>query len=127
VTANTAYVASYFAPHGNYARDANYFVSQGVYSSPLYALADPEAGGNGVYSYSGTSTFPTDTSGDGPNYWVDVLYTTSISNSMPAPQVTANASNGRVTLNWTFSGSGYIYNVGRSTTNGGPYTALPAV
>ena len=124
VTANTIYVASYFAPRGNFARDGNYFTSAGVYNSPLYALSDPEAGGNGIYSYSSTSTFPTVTSGDAPNYWVDVIFSTTTSTLAPPSGLIANGSNGRVTLRWISSGNGITYTVQRSTVNGGPYTPI---
>jgi fibronectin type 3 domain-containing protein len=79
VTANTTYVASYFAPHGNYARDANSFASSGVTNSPLSALSNTQAvsngePGNGIYVYNSVSAFPVYTSGDAPNYWVDVVF-----------------------------------------------------
>src|SRR5262252_5753763 len=37
VSANTTYVASYYAPSGNYAADNDYFASQGRDSAPLHA------------------------------------------------------------------------------------------
>jgi cytochrome c peroxidase len=73
VTANTTYVASYFAPSGGYAQDTSYFATSGVRSGPLTALADLAAGPNGVYR-SGGSGFPTN-SFSASNYWVDVLFT----------------------------------------------------
>jgi hypothetical protein len=75
VTAGTVYVASYFAPVGRYARDNNYFKSSGVDSPPLHALKDGVSGGNGVYSYGSTSSFPT-SSTRAANYWVDVVFST---------------------------------------------------
>src|SRR5207237_9449678 len=57
VTASTTYVASYFAPLGHYARDLNYFGTN-VDNSPLHALASGTSGGNGVYTYGASSTFP---------------------------------------------------------------------
>jgi hypothetical protein len=77
IQANTTYVASYHAPNGRYAADADYFASQGVTSSPLKALSSPESGGNGVYAYGATSRFPGST-WRGTNYWVDVMYTDSL-------------------------------------------------
>ena len=81
VTANTTYVASYFAPHGNYARDSNYFASA-VNNPPLSALSNAQAAsnglvGNGIYWYNNISPFPITTSGDAPNYWVDVVFKTA--------------------------------------------------
>jgi hypothetical protein len=86
ITANTTYVASYFAPNGRYAVNENYFTSSGVDSAPLRALRDGEAGGNGVYKY-GTSGFPTDTY-LASNYWVDVVFTPSTTSPTPSPSST---------------------------------------
>src|SRR4051812_34627082 len=47
---NTVYVASYFAPVGQYAGVNAYFTGAGHGSPPLYALQDGEQGGNGVYA-----------------------------------------------------------------------------
>jgi hypothetical protein len=77
IQANTIYVASYFAPDGHYADDANYFNTTGVNSYPLAAPATGAVGGgNGVYSYSSTSTFPNQNY-SGSNYWVDVVFNNS--------------------------------------------------
>jgi len=76
VTAGTTYVASYFAPEGRYAADRNYFASSGVTSGPLTALSGNAAGGNGVYLYSYTGGFPTN-SYESSNYWVDVVFSTT--------------------------------------------------
>jgi hypothetical protein len=73
ITANTTYVASYFAPNGGYAYDGGYFAS-GVSRGPLHALASGADGGNGVFR-DGVSGFPTD-SYNAANYWVDVSFTT---------------------------------------------------
>jgi hypothetical protein len=80
VTANTTYVASYFAPVGHYAQDLNFF-NAGVDSGPLHAPSTGSAGGNGVYAYGASSSFPSQTY-NGSNYWVDVVFST-------APAVTA--------------------------------------
>jgi hypothetical protein len=75
VTANTTYVASYFAPSGHYALDASYFSADGVDNQVLHALissTDP-GGGNGVYAYGSNSNFPNQTGG-GNNFWVDVVF-----------------------------------------------------
>ena len=79
---NTTYVASYFAPNGHYAGDDGLL---------LPGSAPPQAGGarlhsarrcrrstttrapNGVFTYSTTSTFPTNTFG-ATNYWVDPVF-----------------------------------------------------
>ena len=75
VTANTSYVASYFAPQGHYSGDQYFFAANGIDAAPLHALQDGVSGSNGVYSYSdsGSSAFPTSTYRSA-NYWVDVVY-----------------------------------------------------
>ena len=88
---NTTYVASYFAPKGHYSQDDGYFytvppigaAANSVDSPPLHALRNTNGVTNGVYSYSGSSTFPTSTF-NGENYWVDVAF----SPSTPPGQVT---------------------------------------
>ena len=75
MTANTTYVASYFAPNGYYADTAGQFTSAGYNNSPLHALSSTAyTYGNGLYLYSSSSAFPK-TSYKGSNYWVDVLFT----------------------------------------------------
>ena len=74
VTANTVYVVSYHTNVGHYSISSNYFSGVGVDNVPLHALADGVSGGNGVYSYGSSSTFPS-SSYLGSNYWVDVLFT----------------------------------------------------
>lgn len=71
VHAGTTYVASYHSP-GHYSDDQKYF-ALGVASGPLRFLTDGEDGPNGVFRYSDTPAFPTD-SFDGSNYWVDVVF-----------------------------------------------------
>jgi hypothetical protein len=73
IAANTTYVASYHCK-GYYSIDANYFATAHL-SGPLLALASGSSGGNGVYAYGTTSTFPTNTY-NASNYWVDVVVAT---------------------------------------------------
>jgi hypothetical protein len=76
VTAGTIYVASYFAPNGEYSYDSGTFTSSGVNNPPLDApQSSAVSGGNGVYAYGGAPVFPTNTYG-GTNYWVDPIFTT---------------------------------------------------
>lgn len=72
IIANTVYVASYHANGGDYSEDDNYFATSGVDNPPLHALADGVNGGDGVYAYGETSTFP-DQTYNSANYWVDVV------------------------------------------------------
>jgi LPXTG-motif cell wall-anchored protein len=70
IVANTTYVASYFAPDGHYAANANFFnatFTNGPLSAP--------AGGNGVFHYGATSAFPSEPSPNATNYWVDPIFT----------------------------------------------------
>ncbi len=94
VTANTTYVASYYAPVGHYSADAEFFATAGVDNRPLQALADGVSP-DGVYTYGSASAFPS-SSYDATNYWVDVVFNTTISASS-GPTVTtvspANAAN----------------------------------
>ncbi|MGW0067205.1 DUF4082 domain-containing protein, partial [Streptosporangium sandarakinum] len=72
IDASTTYVISYHTTSGYYSVTRPYFTTQ--YSrGRLTALADGAAGGNGVYTYSGTNVFPTSTY-KAANYWVDVLF-----------------------------------------------------
>jgi hypothetical protein len=74
VTAGTTYVASYYAPAGNYSFDSQYFGSAGVSNLPLQALAN-SVSPNGVYIYGSSNTFPA-SSYNSTNYWVDVVFNT---------------------------------------------------
>jgi Domain of unknown function (DUF4082)/Bacterial Ig domain len=76
VSANTTYIASYFAPSGHFSEDTNFFASSGVDSVPLHALASGVDGQNGVYLYGAQSGFPIN-SFSSSNYWVDVIFTAS--------------------------------------------------
>jgi hypothetical protein len=75
INANTVYVASYHAPKGDYAWDANDFANT-YDNAPLHVPSSAASGGNGVYSVGQNQSpvpawFPTSNSG-GTNYWVDV-------------------------------------------------------
>src|SRR6202008_2459218 len=77
ITTNTTYVASYHTT-GTYVATNNFFTAD-VTSGVLTAPSSANAGGNGVYSYGGTSTagiFPTSTFG-ASNYGADVVFTSS--------------------------------------------------
>ncbi len=109
VTANTVYVASYHAPNGRYAIDTDYFASSGVDNGPIRLLRDGESGGNGVFAYSTTSTFPSSTY-RASNYWVDVVFTTSgpadttpptVLSSTPMPGATGVSPSSTVGVNFS--------------------------
>ena len=113
VTANTTYVASYFAPRGHYSTTDNYFYSpapsptvpSALDSPPLHAVRQTLTSPNGVYSYGATSTFPS--SADGTNYWVDVVYAPS---TAPGQVTAVNATAGytSATVTWSAPSGGAV-------------------
>ncbi|WP_240197266.1 N,N-dimethylformamidase beta subunit family domain-containing protein [Nonomuraea lactucae] len=74
VSSNTTYVASYHTTTG-YAVTRNYFTAD-FSSGLLTGVGNSTPGGNGVYTYGATPTFPTSTY-KSTNYWVDVVYAPS--------------------------------------------------
>jgi Domain of unknown function (DUF4082)/Bacterial Ig-like domain (group 2)/Putative Ig domain len=87
ITANTTYIASYHANTGHYSVNSNYFTNSGVDNPPLHALASGVSGGNGVFRYAASSTFP-DQSFNSSNYWVDVSFDPG---TTPPPQPTLSS------------------------------------
>jgi hypothetical protein len=85
IQANTTYVASYHCPQGHYSGNLDHFLTAGVDTPPLHALSTGAAGGNGLYGYGASGTFPTLTY-RALNYWVDVVFTAG-----PAPTLTSIA------------------------------------
>ena len=107
VTANTVYVASYYTSVGNYAADNGFFASSGVDNYPVHLLQDGVSGGNGVYAYGSSSSFPSSTY-QSSNYWVDVVFTVntgpiplSVTGTTPASGATAVSQ--LATVSGTFS------------------------
>jgi len=95
ISANTTYVASYHS-NGRYGRTLNAFSGSGVDNSPLHGLRDGLDGGNGVYMYSSSSTFPGNTY-QGSNYFVDVVYNSTA--TVPTSTPTATPTNTSVPTN----------------------------
>jgi len=89
ISADTTYVASYYAPNGRYGYDEGAFADAGVDNAPLHALRDGADGANGIYRYGTGGGFPTNT-WQAANYWVDVVYTTSATDITP-PTVTGTS------------------------------------
>src|SRR4051812_39642932 len=87
ISANTTYVASYFAPVGRYAADNNYFATTGKDSPPLHALRTGIDGPNGVFRYGASTGFPS-TADVATNYWVDVVFSTASTDTI-APTITS--------------------------------------
>ncbi|MEV4524696.1 DUF4082 domain-containing protein [Streptosporangium sp. NPDC049304] len=102
VTAHATYIASYFTSSGFYSLTSSYF-TQPYTNGPLVALGNGDEGGNGVYTYGATSTFPTSTY-QASNYWVDVLFVpfTSLWEKTATPAVTSHPDNQPVTVGVKF-------------------------
>jgi hypothetical protein len=125
INPNTTYVASYFAPKGHYAQTSGYFYPQPspppdggsmVDAAPLHALRNSPSSGNGVYVYSSTSAFPSNTF-NAENYWADVVFTPSTPPGQPTG-VTATAGYASAGVSWTAPSTG-----GQVTT----YTVTPYI
>ena len=129
MSANTTYIASYFAPSGHYSADTNYFATAGVDSPPLHALANGVDGPNGLYLYTSSSGFPTN-SYLSSNYWVDVLYTAAQTASISGTITGAAGAGATVTLSGTErcttttadSSGNYTF----SSVLGGSYSVTPS-
>ncbi|CCH31426.1 DUF4082 domain-containing protein [Actinosynnema sp. NPDC047251] len=85
VQANTTYVVSYFAPHGRYAVDPDFFRDPAGYGG-IRALQTGVDGANGVFRYGGG--FPT-ASHNQNNYWVDVIYRNGLNGDRTPPTLVA--------------------------------------
>jgi hypothetical protein len=86
ISANTTYVASYHAPAGGYSTTGSFFANGSSSSPPLVAPGSAAAGGNGVYAYGGSPSFPTQSFG-ATNYWVDVVFQTTRPADSTPPRV----------------------------------------
>jgi hypothetical protein len=102
VTANTTYVASYFAPNGHYSV-TNAGLASGVDNAPLHAVANSTSA-NGLFAYGSSSSFPTGSFNAG-DYGVDVLFA-----APSAPDqvtgVAATAGQSSASVSWTAPSSG---------------------
>lgn len=90
ITENTTYIASYHTPSGHYAIDPGYFASTGVDNVPLHALQNGADGGNGVYVFGARGNVPP-TSSIASNYWVDIVFSTSVGPDTTAPNVSSRS------------------------------------
>ncbi len=91
ITAGTTYIASYETTVGEYSADANYFTNS-LTNGPLTAPSSSASGGNGVYAYGSSNPFPNNTF-SASNYWVDVVFSPSATQTPPVlSNVAASAS-----------------------------------
>ena len=107
VSANVVYVASYHTSAGYYAADDGFFTASGVDNPPVHLLPNGVSGPNGLYSYSESSTFPTETF-QSANYWVDVVFSTTagtgplgVTGVFPVSGATGVATNTSVTASFS--------------------------
>jgi hypothetical protein len=100
ITAGNTYVAGYFAPNGHYSGTSGGLDAE-VDNAPLHSIANGTSA-NGVYAYGGSSTFPSETY-NGANYWVDVMFAPSATNSTPGQPTNVTATPGytSATVTWT--------------------------
>ena len=126
ITANTPYIASYFAPAGGYAADLNYFGTTGVSNPPLQALANSGTAPDGLYLYNATTGFPVNTYLS-TNYWVDVVFSPgalhSISGTITGGAGATVALTGAASGNVAADGSGNYSFTGLAD---GSYTVTPS-
>jgi hypothetical protein len=107
---NTTYIASYFAPKGHYSADGAYFYTvpqigqplSHLDSPPLHAIQDTNGVVNGVYSYSGSSTFPA-LSSNASNYWVDPVFSPQTFTNPPGQVTSVNATAGYASANLSWN------------------------
>jgi hypothetical protein len=109
ISPNTTYIASYFAPSGHYSESEQYFDpplrgGATLSSPPLHAVRNTQSNPNGLYIYTKTSAFPTQTF-NAESYWVDVSFTPATPPGQPT-NVTATAGTGSATVTWTAASSG---------------------
>ena len=109
ISPNTTYIASYFAPSGHYSESEQYFDppmrgGATLNSPPLHAVRNTQSNPNGLYIYTKTSAFPTQTF-NAESYWVDVSFTPATPPGQPT-NVTATAGTGSATVTWTAASSG---------------------
>ena len=97
----TVYVVSYHTTV--YSADDNYFANA-LTRGPLTAPANSRSGGNGVYAYGTSSTFPS-SSYKASNYWVDVAFQEG--ESPPPPTIDATASGNQGTPSATVVSSAF--------------------
>jgi len=99
ISSNTTYIASYHAPMGNYAKDYNYFINSHYNGSMLEAPRALGSDGNGVSKYTSNPAgeFPEANSADSSNYWVDVVFSYSNSDTTFINNLTSITENGGCT------------------------------
>ncbi len=104
ISANTTYIASYYAPNGSYAAITGYFSLVGADSAPLHALADGVDGHNGVYHYGGPGGLFANGEPDSfgaTNYMADVVFQEENQPPLISNVQVSAESDGTATVTWT--------------------------
>lgn len=101
INSNTIYVASVFNNIGDYAVTNNSFPNNVDYgTNPIKIVAnDNTPTGNGVYVYTGSATFPTN-SFDASNYWIDIRFQPDFLLPVSLSDFKATAGNNNISLSW---------------------------
>ena len=86
ITANSTYVVSYHTTSGFYSDTRGFFANDQM-NGPLVGPSSGRVGGNGLFRY-GASGFPT-SSFNSTNYWVDVVFMTTLAPDTTPPTVLA--------------------------------------
>jgi hypothetical protein len=89
INANTTYIVSYHSSANYYSYTNNYFTTT-ITNGYLSALADGEEGANGLYVYTTSPAFPTQTY-QKSNYWVDIIFETTVPPDVTPPTVSSVA------------------------------------
>ena len=89
ISSGTTYIVSYHSSDGYYTATDDYF-TQAIVNGPLQGLADGADGPNGLYIYSATSAFPTQTY-QHDNYWVDVVFAITVGPDLTPPTVVSTS------------------------------------
>jgi Domain of unknown function (DUF4082) len=84
LTPGADYVVSYYAPHGKYAADRDFFDAGDRVRGPIVALGSAPGKPNGLYKYGAEPGFPTQT-WESANYYVDVLFRPGLAGAPQAP------------------------------------------
>ncbi|MER7503227.1 DUF4082 domain-containing protein [Nonomuraea pusilla] len=105
IAAGTTYIAAYHTTSGRYSITRPYFTSRRV-NAPLTGLSDAESGGNGVYAYGASPTFPT-SSFQATSYWVDPMFVSgeSLWTGADTPDVASQTDTQPVTVGVKFTSS----------------------